>query len=157
MSENLPNSRWHRVLPALALFSVSGVALAASPADAARTAAVVRADITVKGRVVDEKGNGLPGVTVLVKGTTIGASTNSDGSFLLTIPATQTNPTLRISYIGFVSQDVVVGERTDLNVTLLEDAQKLGEVVVIAYGEQSQKTLTGAVTQIDGEAIGRGR
>ena len=156
MSENLPISRLCRVVPALALFSVSGVAQAGRPALAAvGTRAEVRAEITVKGRVVDEKGNGLPGVTVVVKGTTIGASTNSDGTFVLTFPGTQTNPVLSISYIGFASQDVVVGSRTEINVTLREDAQKLKEVVVIAYGEQSQKTLTSAVTQIDGEAIGR--
>ena len=156
MSENLLISRWCRVVPALALLSVAGVALAGRPTRAAVGArAEIRAEITVKGRVVDDKGIGLPGVTVVVKGTTIGASTNSDGTFVLTIPSTQANPVLTISYIGFASQDVAVDNRTEINVGLREDTQKLSEVVVIAYGEQSQKTLTGAVTQIDGEAIGR--
>ncbi|MBC6700134.1 SusC/RagA family TonB-linked outer membrane protein [Hymenobacter puniceus] len=152
----LPSARLHGAAAALLLVPVSGVALAASPAPAASlTSATVQADITVKGRVVDDKGSALPGVTVVVKGTTIGTSTSPDGTFALSIPATVANPMLSISYIGFAAQEVAVDGRTDISVTLREDAQRLNEVVVIAYGEQSQKTLTSAVTQIDGEAIGR--
>ncbi|MBJ6108709.1 TonB-dependent receptor [Hymenobacter sp. BT523] len=156
MNHFLPSARLRGAAASLLLLPVAGAALAASPAPAASPiSATVLADITVKGRVVDDKGSALPGVTVVVKGTTIGASTNSDGTFALTIPSTVTDPVLSISYIGFAPQDVPVGGRTDISVTLREDAQKLNEVVVIAYGEQSQKTLTSAVTQIDGDAIGR--
>ncbi|MBD2723129.1 SusC/RagA family TonB-linked outer membrane protein [Hymenobacter armeniacus] len=156
MNHFLPSARLRGAAASLLLLPVAGAALAANPASAASpVSATVLADITVKGRVVDDKGSALPGVTVVVKGTTIGASTGSDGTFALTIPSTVTNPVLSISYIGFAPQDVPVGGRTDISVTLREDAQKLNEVVVIAYGEQSQKTLTSAVTQIDGEAIGR--
>lgn len=110
---------------------------------------------TIGGRVLDEKGGGLPGVTVLVKGTTLGTTTGNDGSFSLDLPATVTAPVLRFSYIGYLVQDVVVGSQTTFNITLKEDAEKLKEVVVIGYGEQSRKTVATAISTIDGADIGR--
>lgn len=157
MTPTLLTPRW-LVVPAL----LCGLSLATQASPAKPRVGYVRLlrtnaqpDIKLSGRILDEKGSPIPGVTVVVKGTTIGASTNNDGTFLLELPATVTNPTLRISYIGYVGQDVVVGDRTEINVTLLEDTQKLNEVVVIAYGEQSNKTVSSAISQIDGETISR--
>lgn len=112
------------------------------------TDAAVHADCAVTGLVVDE--NGLPGVTVAVQGSTSRASTDGDGSFTLPTPDTVANPTLHINFIDFVTQQVAMDDRTDICVTLREDVQKLSEVVVIAYGEQSPTTLTCAVSQIKG-------
>ncbi|WP_046243475.1 SusC/RagA family TonB-linked outer membrane protein [Hymenobacter terrenus] len=109
----------------------------------------------VSGRVIDEKGNGIPGVTVLVKGTTLGTTTGADGSFTLDVPATVTDPVLRFSFIGYQPQDVAVAGQTEFKVTLKEDTEKLKEVVVIGYGTQSRKVVSTAISSIGGEDIGR--
>ncbi|UOG74519.1 TonB-dependent receptor [Hymenobacter tibetensis] len=107
----------------------------------------------ISGVVKSEKGEGLPGVTVVVKGSTNGASTNSDGTFLINLPATDTNPTIRVSYIGYVSQDIPVGDRTQLNVTLLEDTQTLSDVVVIGYQAVQRRDVTGSVSSVNSQQI----
>ncbi|MDF7812897.1 TonB-dependent receptor [Hymenobacter sp. YC55] len=107
----------------------------------------------ISGVVKSEKGEGLPGVTVVVKGSTAGASTNSDGTFLITLPATETNPTIRVSYIGYVSQDIPVGGKEQVNVTLLEDTQTLKDVVVIGYQEVPRSEVTGAVSSVGAAQI----
>ncbi|UOQ78161.1 SusC/RagA family TonB-linked outer membrane protein [Hymenobacter sp. 5516J-16] len=101
---------------------------------------------TISGRVTDRTtGEGLPGVTVLVKGTTNGVSTNSDGSFTLTAPSSAT--TLSFSSVGFLPIERPI---TDGNITvgLAPDSKALSEVVVVGYGEQSKKLTTGAITQV---------
>ncbi|WP_188559917.1 SusC/RagA family TonB-linked outer membrane protein [Hymenobacter glacieicola] len=101
---------------------------------------------TVSGRVTDRtNGEGLPGVTVLVKGTTTGVSTNSDGTFTLTAPSSAT--TLSFSSVGFLPIERPI---TDGNITvgLSPDSKALSEVVVVGYGEQSKKLTTGAITQV---------
>ncbi|MBC8081801.1 MAG: carboxypeptidase-like regulatory domain-containing protein, partial [Hymenobacter sp.] len=107
----------------------------------------------ISGVVKSEKGEGLPGVTVVVKGSTVGASTNSDGTFLITLPAAELSPTLRISYIGYVSQDVAVGEQTQVNVMLLEDTQTLTDVVVIGFQEVQRRDVTGSVSSVNAQQI----
>ena len=107
----------------------------------------------ISGVVRSEKGEGLPGVTVVVKGTTTGSSTNSDGTFLITLPATETNPTIRVSYIGYVSQDVVVGDKAQVNITLLEDTQTLTDVVVIGYQAVQRRDVTGSVSSVSAQQI----
>ncbi|WP_375433814.1 SusC/RagA family TonB-linked outer membrane protein [uncultured Hymenobacter sp.] len=107
----------------------------------------------ISGVVRSEKGEGLPGVTVVVKGTTTGSSTNSDGTFLITLPATETNPTIRVSYIGYVSQDVAVGDRPQVDVTLLEDTQTLNDVVVIGYQAVERRDVTGSVSSVSAQQL----
>ncbi|UOQ65892.1 carboxypeptidase-like regulatory domain-containing protein [Hymenobacter volaticus] len=107
----------------------------------------------ISGVIRSEKGEGLPGVTVVVKGTTTGSSTNSDGTFLITLPATETNPTIRVSYIGYVSQDVTVGDKAQVNVTLLEDTQTLTDVVVIGYQQVQRRDVTGSVSSVSAQQI----
>ncbi|QIX60446.1 TonB-dependent receptor [Hymenobacter sp. BT18] len=109
------------------------------------------ADLTVSGRVTQENGDPLPGVTVLVKGTTNGTSTNSDGSFVISAPS---GSTLLFTYIGYVRKEVVVpagstGTVTDLNVTLVEDVNALSEVVVVGYLTQDRQNVTSAVSSLD--------
>lgn len=100
----------------------------------------------VSGRVIDQKtGEGLPGVTVLLKGTTNGGSTNADGAFSLTVP--DGNGTLTFSSVGYVSQERVIGNETKFNVGLVADVKELSEVVVTALGIEKDKRTLGYATQ----------
>ncbi len=96
----------------------------------------------LKGVVTDENGESIIGANILVEGTTIGTITDLNGQFSLDVP---TNAVLQVSYIGYVSQNVKVGNRHELTVRLLEDTQALDEVVVIGYGSMKKSDLTGAV------------
>jgi len=90
----------------------------------------------IKGKVTDSKGVPLPGVSVKLKKTSIGASTDINGNFTLNIPDAGI---LEFTYIGFITQDISTANRTTFNIVLLEDQQALGEVVVIGYGTQNKK------------------
>ena len=109
------------------------------------------ADGTVSGRVVDEKGQALPGVTVLVEGTSLGSSTNADGTFSIQrVPA---GPhTLVISFVGYttVRREItsVAGQTTSVNVKLAENATALNEAVVVGYGTTRRQDVTGSVTTV---------
>ncbi|UOQ68929.1 carboxypeptidase-like regulatory domain-containing protein [Hymenobacter volaticus] len=100
-----------------------------------------------------DKGEVLPGVTVIVKGTTIGASTDMEGKFSLSVPATTTNVTLRVSYVGFVAKDVEVGDRSSVAVVLSPDAKALEEVVVIGYQQVNRRDVTGSVSSVNAQQI----
>ena len=115
-------------------------------------AAAAPQDIPVTGRVTDSKGEPLPGVTVLVKGTTNGASTDADGRFSLNVPE---GSTLVFSSVGFVRQEFPVGTTTNFEVRLKDDQQSVGEVVVVGYGTQQRQELTTAVTSVGAAAIAR--
>jgi len=108
------------------------------------------ADITVSGRVVDEKGAALPGVNVVVKGSSTGTQTDADGRYTLTAPD---NATLVFSFVGFTSQEVPVSGRTTVDVALGSDSQALSEVVVVGYGTQRKQDVTGAVARIEAAEI----
>ncbi|SNC66328.1 TonB-linked outer membrane protein, SusC/RagA family [Hymenobacter gelipurpurascens] len=104
----------------------------------------------VQGIVKSAKGEALPGVTVVVKGTTIGASTDGEGRFNLAVPA---NATLRFSYIGFLPYEVAVGDKTDINVTLQDDSKTLDDVVVIGYQSVQRRDVTGSVSSVSAQQI----
>ncbi|MGV3640086.1 MAG: SusC/RagA family TonB-linked outer membrane protein [Adhaeribacter sp.] len=108
---------------------------------------------TVSGRITGETGDALPGVTVLVKGTTNGTTTDTDGKYSLNV--TDGNATLVVSFIGYVSQEIALNNRSTANVTLAPDAKALEEVVVVGYGTQTRGTVTGAVSQIQSADITR--
>jgi TonB-linked SusC/RagA family outer membrane protein len=111
----------------------------------------VAQDITVAGRVVDSKGDGLPGVTVLAKGTTIGVSTGLNGEFTLRVPQ---GSTLVFSYVGFLTQEVpTTSATTTYNVTLASDNKQLEDVVVIGYGTVQRSELTGAVSSVSAQQL----
>ena len=112
---------------------------------------VAPADIPVTGKVTDEQGEGLPGVSVVVKGTTQGATTDGTGSFRLAVPNTRS--TLVFSFVGYGSKEIVVGEQTTLTVALSPDDQTLNEVVVVGYGSQLKKEITGAVQTVSAQEI----
>ncbi len=102
---------------------------------------------TVKGRIVDDKNNPLFGVTVLLKGSNLGTSSDANGNYSLSIP--NSNGTLVISFVGFTSEEVPVNRRTNINIKLVPDATSLGEAIVIGYGSQAKKVVTGAVQTIN--------
>jgi TonB-linked SusC/RagA family outer membrane protein len=112
---------------------------------------VVTADVIVNGTVKDENGDPLAGVNVLVKGTTRGTSTDSDGKFSLEVP--ERNAVLVFSFIGYVQQEIPVNNQTSINVQLQPDLQTLLEVVVVGYGTQEKKDVTGAVSEVSGADI----
>jgi TonB-linked SusC/RagA family outer membrane protein len=101
---------------------------------------------SIKGKVVDSSGAPLIGVSVMVKGTTIGTITNNDGYFV--IKSTKEGTILSISYMGFVSQDVKVKGEQLLNIEMRESQKNLSEVQVIGYGQKKKVTMTGAVVSI---------
>lgn len=107
------------------------------------------ADVVVKGTVVDEKGEKLPGVSVTVKGTTHGSTTNNDGEYLVTV--TDSKSVLVFGFVGFQTQEIIVGNRTLINVVLTIENKALDEVVVVGYGVQKKKDVTGAVSSIGSE------
>lgn len=109
------------------------------------------ADRNIKGRVVDEKGNPMIGVNVLAKGTNIGTSTDVNGDFSLTIPDRVT--ALAISFIGYTAQEVTIGNRNTLEVSLIEDNQSLTEVVVVGYGSQLKREITGSVQTVKADEL----
>lgn len=110
--------------------------------------------ITIKGKVVDDAlKEGVPGANVSVKGTTIGTITDMDGNYTLDVPSKES--VLVISFIGYVTQEITIGNQKIINVTLKEDSKSLEEVeiVAIAYGNQDKKMLTSAVSSIGTEEL----
>ena len=107
---------------------------------------------TVKGTVSDEAGEPIIGATVKVQGSNEGTVTDFDGNFSV---KASSNATLNISYVGYVSQQVKVGGKSNITVTLVEDNTTLNDVVVIGYGVQKKKLVTGATVQVKGEDIAK--
>jgi len=107
----------------------------------------------VQGIVKSAEGEALPGVTVLVEGTTNGASTGPNGDYSITLPAGSDNATLRFSYVGYVSQAVKIGSQSTINVTLASDSKQLEDVVVIGYQAVQRRDVTGAVSSVSAQQI----
>jgi TonB-linked SusC/RagA family outer membrane protein len=107
--------------------------------------------VAFKGRVVDAKGNALPGVTVLIKGTKTGTSTDANGVFNFNLPTGK--EVLIFSFVGYKTQEIAVNGRSTVDVSLEEDAAALDDVVVVGYGTQTRATLTGAVATVDMKQI----
>ena len=98
------------------------------------------------GTVLDENNMPLPGASVLVKGLTIGASTDFDGAFSLNVP--ETVKTLVVSYLGYITKEFVIGNKITFNIQLEIDTNALDEVVVVGYGTQRKSDITGSVTSV---------
>lgn len=107
--------------------------------------------IKITGTVKDNTGAEVIGGNVLVKGTTSGVITDINGKFSIFVPSEKT--VLIFSYIGYQTQEIVVGKQRVINVKLSDDTQTLQEVVVVAYGTQSKATLTGALSTIDNKEL----
>lgn len=117
-----------------------GIALVAAPAQG------------ITGRITDSKGEALPGVTVLVKGTSNGTSSGADGSFSLDAPA---DATLIISSVGYLTKEVAVNGQTSISVSLATDVQQLSEAVVVGYITQERQNVTGSVATVGAQEVRR--
>ncbi|GAA0877346.1 TonB-dependent receptor [Algoriphagus jejuensis] len=108
--------------------------------------------VRVSGKVTDESdGQGIPGATIIVKGTTQGTVTDVNGDYSLDVPSAES--VLVISFIGYASKEVPVGASSILDITLAVDMQSLSEVVVVGYTTQKKSTLTGSVAQVKGDDV----
>jgi len=110
--------------------------------------------VQVKGKVSDDNGLPLANVTVAIKGTNTATVTAADGMFTITVP--NTKAILILSYVGFQSQEITVGQQTSLDVKLSPLGGKLNEVVVVGYGTQKRREVTSAVTTITSEQFNKG-
>ena len=107
--------------------------------------------ISVSGTITDVEDLPVPGVNIMVKGTLTGTASDANGRYTISVP--NSDAVLVFSSIGFASQEIAVGNRTSINVTLLEDASQLEEVVVVGYGVQKKETVTGAVSSVKGDEM----
>ncbi len=105
----------------------------------------------VSGTVRDSNGLPLPGVSVIIKGTTVGTVTNSDGSFSL--PVTSDAKALVFSFVGMTPREIPIGNQTVFTVSMTEESIGVDEVVVVGYGVQKKANLTGAVDQVSSEVF----
>lgn len=101
---------------------------------------------TVRGTVVDDNGEALPGVSILEKGTTNGTTTDTDGRFTITVAGPES--VLTFSFIGFSTQEITVGNQENLSVTMITEDRSLEEIVVVGYGTQKKVNLTGSVAAV---------
>jgi TonB-linked SusC/RagA family outer membrane protein len=107
--------------------------------------------IEVKGKVTSEDGNPLNNVTVVIKGTNTGTTTDINGLF--TITARDTKSVLAVSYIGYISQEIVIGSKTFFEISLVAGESKMNEVVVVGYGKEKKVNLTGAVSSLSNKEL----
>jgi len=108
---------------------------------------------SISGKVIDQTGASLPGVSVVVKGTTTGVITDTNGNY--TLSKVPENATLQFSFVGMKSQVVVVGNNTTINVTLTEETVGLDEVVAVGYGTQKKVNLTGSLATVSSELLNK--
>ncbi len=106
---------------------------------------VFEQEVNVSGRVTDENGEGLPGVSVVVKGTTTGATTNLNGEYKLNVPD---NAVLSFSFVGYTTKEVNVGNQSVIDVTLEPDVEQLDEIVVVGFGTQKKEAVVGAMSSV---------
>ena len=145
--------RWPLLGGALLATLAPALVAAAPRPGAARAVAALRRPAygPIAGQVTDEKGEGMPGVNVVVRSTGTGTQTNADGKFMLAdVPD---NAVLTFSFIGFTTQEIPLNGRTTVDVQLLSDSKALSDVVVVGYGTQKRLDVTGAVSSISGKEI----
>lgn len=145
-------NKYKQLITKLVKHSIYGVLIQCFVLVPLFAAAAMQQEIIVTGTVTSsDDGATLPGVNVIVKGTNIGTTTDSDGKYSLRVP--DGDATLVFSFIGFMPQEVGVASRTVIDVALAADIQQLSEVVVVAYGTQQKVTLTGSVAAIKGQEM----
>jgi TonB-linked SusC/RagA family outer membrane protein len=133
----------------IAAFLCAAGELRAGASDGNRVAS--QPGITISGTVADENGVPLPGVNVTVKGTVTGVVSNAKGNFSISVP--DADAVLSFSFTGYLTQEIIPGGQTEINITLPEDVSYLNEVVIVGYGTQKRKELTGAVSTVSKSVI----
>jgi TonB-linked SusC/RagA family outer membrane protein len=107
--------------------------------------------IEITGKVIDEDGVGMPGVNVVIKGTTAGTATDVDGNYTIAVPGAES--ILQFSYVGYLTEEIAVGNQTAIDVSLVPDIARLEEVVVVGYGTIPKSDITGAVSSVRAEDL----
>lgn len=107
-------------------------------------------DVTIRGTILDESGQPMPGATITVAGSNTGTVSDIDGNFSLTVPD---QASIVVSFIGYATQTIEVGNQTVFNIQMAADATSLTEVLVVGYGTQEKRDVTGAVSSIKGSNI----
>ncbi|WP_316807770.1 TonB-dependent receptor [Pedobacter agri] len=110
-------------------------------------------DVTLKGKITDDKGETLVGVVIKVKGTSVVTTTDANGAFSINIPSTVTDPILVVTYVGYVTQEVPVSGKTTIAVQLKSSINDLDEVVIVGYNAVKKSDLTGSVVSVGAEEI----
>jgi iron complex outermembrane receptor protein len=110
-------------------------------------------DVEISGTVTDREGNSIPGATISIMGTTVGTVTDLDGNYKLNVPE---GATIVFSYIGYESKRIKIGDQSILNITLEPDVTALEEIVVVGYGTQDKKDITGSVASVKSEEFNKG-
>ncbi|MEQ6119944.1 TonB-dependent receptor [Reichenbachiella sp. MALMAid0571] len=103
-------------------------------------------DVTISGKITDENGEGLPGASVVVKGTTNGTTSDLDGNYIIQLPE---GTNLVFSFVGYKTQEVEVGGRSVIDLQMIVDAEQLEEIVVVGYGTQKKADITGSVASFN--------
>ncbi len=109
-------------------------------------------DVDISGKVLDENGQGLPGAAVVQKGTTNGTTTDLEGNYKLNLPE---DATISISFIGYATQEIVVGAKSTIDVQMAVDINQLEDIVVVGYGVQKKSDLTGAIATVEGADLAK--
>ena len=138
--------KWSRLVSLLLLTSSLPPAVAL-----AQTPVATTGPHAVTGKITSDNGEGLPGVTVVIKGTTTGTTTDVDGNYTLTVP--DDNSVLVFSSVGFTRKEVAVGKRANLSEQLVPETQALNEVQVVGYGTQKKSQVTGAISTVTEEQL----
>jgi TonB-dependent starch-binding outer membrane protein SusC len=121
------------------------------------TSALAQDAKTVKGIVTDENGQAMPGVSIRIKEVpSLGTASDAEGRYTVLIPSENTNGTLVFSFIGYKTFEVIVGNQSQIDVSLEEDVETLSELVVIGYGTQEKRDVTGAVATISTKDMNQG-
>lgn len=111
------------------------------------------AQSTIKGKVTDEGGVGIPGVNIVIKGTAQGTTSDANGDYTLDVTAENSQSTLVFSFIGFATQEVSIQGRSVVDIKMVADARELSEVVVVGYGTQLKRDITGAIVKVNSEVL----
>ena len=134
-------------------FALSSYALNVANDKPEQAAAVAEQQSTITGKVIDAKGQPLPGVTVIIKGTLQGTISSNDGNF--TLPNVPSNSTLQFSFVGMLSQEIAVSGQKTINITMEQDVIGLDEVVAVGYGVSKKRDLASAITVINTAEIAK--
>ena len=146
--QNVYTPFWLMTKRALVVTAINALLLSSQSTKASEGLTVNFRQNVITGTVYDEKGGTLPGVSVLVKGTTTAAMTDALGKYSIKVPAD--NAVLIFSYIGYTKLELPVGSKTVLDAKLSPDSRSLNELIVVGYGTQKKETVTGSISQIKG-------
>ncbi|MCD8260305.1 MAG: SusC/RagA family TonB-linked outer membrane protein [Bacteroides sp.] len=135
------------------LSAEEGISASASSPDVPVTQRILQAPAEVAGTVTDTQGEPVIGATVVVKGTTTGTVTDLEGNFSI---SASSRDRLQISYVGYETQELVVGNRSSIHIILKDDTELLDELVVVGYGSVKKSDLTGAISTVSTETLLRG-